>query len=157
MEPCPRLHEDQSRVQTLLTSRTPEAHRVRVTGRLDVMGASQCVLKLELRPGVVVTALWEGTSPVESLAEHFNHDVVVEGTGVFRPSGSLLRIDADAIAPALKQHEFFWELPVAPVVKDFVKAARLRPTDKSAYAAILGSIPPEESDEEFFAAVEALS
>ena len=72
-----------------------------MTGRLDVMGASQGVLKLDVRPGEIVTALWEGEEPVETLREFFNRDVVVEGVGVFRPSGSLLRVDADAIAPRL--------------------------------------------------------
>ena len=140
-----------------LAARTPESRRVRVTGRLDVIGASQCVLKLELRPGVVVTAVWEGKAPVDTLHEYFNREVVVEGAGIFRPSGGLLRIDADAIAPASLQDNFFRETPTASVLKEAIKAARLRPGEKSAYAAILGAIPTEESDEEFAAAVEALS
>lgn len=140
-----------------LAARIPEMRRVRVVGRLDVMGASQCVLKLELRPGVIVTALWEGAGPVDALKEFFNRDVVVEGAGVFRPSGGLLRIDADAIAPASQQDEFFREVPTAPMAHDFSGSARLRPGEPSAYAAIFGAIPAEESDEEFAAAVEALS
>ena len=35
---------------------TPTPRRVRVTGRLDVMGASQGVLKLDVRPSEIVTA-----------------------------------------------------------------------------------------------------
>lgn len=140
-----------------LASRIPESRRVRVMGRLDVMGASQCVLKIEPRPGVFVTALWEGASPVDTLREYFNRDVVIEGAGVFRPSGGLLRVDADAIAYASQQDEFFREVPSAPVIKEVVKEARLRPGEKSVYGAILDAIPPEESDEEFAAAVEALS
>jgi hypothetical protein len=66
----------------------PTPRRVRVTGRLDVMGASQGVLKLDVRPSEIVTALWDGEEPVETLREFFNRDVVVEGIGVFRPSGS---------------------------------------------------------------------
>lgn len=140
-----------------LVARTPEPRRVRVVGRLDVMGASQCVLKLELRPGIIVTALWEGAAPVDTLKEYFNREVVVEGAGVFRPSGGLLRIDADAIAPASQRDEFFREVPVAAVAEEGVRSARMRPQETSAYAAILGSIPAEESDEAFAAAVEELS
>jgi hypothetical protein len=141
---------------TELSATTPHSRRVRVTGRLDLMGKSQSVLKLHLRPAVVVTALWEGQQPVETLTEFFDRDVVIEGVGVFRPSGSLLRIDADAIAPARAEDEFFRELPEGLVERDYRTLVRLRPGEASAYARILGSIPAEESDEEFEAALAAL-
>jgi hypothetical protein len=135
---------------------TPSPKRLRVTGRLDVMGASQGVLKLDVRPGEMVTALWEGTEPIESFRELFNRDVVLEGTGVFRPSGSLLRIDADAIAHASPRDEFFRQVPTAPTTHDYQKLVRLKPGEKSAYAQLLGSLPAEEPDEEFEAALTAL-
>lgn len=135
---------------------TPSPRRLRVTGRLDVMGASQGVLKLDVRAGEIVTALWEGDEPVETLREFFNRDVVVEGIGVFRPSGSLLRVDADAIAPASSQDEFFRRVPSAVVQRDYHKLARLKAGEKPAYAQLRGSLPGDESDEEFDAAVAAL-
>ena len=139
-----------------LSARTPASRRVRVTGRLDVMGASQGLLKVHLRPGEVVAALWGGAVEIEALHGLFNQEVVVEGEGVFRPSGSLLRVDADAIAPAQAQDEFFRQLPTGLVERDFRQAARLKPGEGSAYAKLLGSIPAEESDEEFEAALAAL-
>jgi hypothetical protein len=145
------------RAATELAAATPAARRVRVTGRLDLMGASQGVLKIHLQPGAVVTALWCGSAPVDSLRAFFNRDVVVEGEGVFRPSGSLLRIDADAVAAASQQDEFFRHLPHVAPEHDYVKQARLRPGDKSPYAQVLGRIPGEESDEEFAIAVEEMS
>jgi len=141
---------------TALISVTPSPRRVRVAGRVDVMGASQRVLKLEIRPGQVVTALWEGTEDIEQLHDVFNHDVVIEGTGVFRPSGGLLRIDADAIAPASRADEFFRTIPSAPRRGDYQKSARLKPGEPSVYARLRGSIPSEESDEAFEAALAAL-
>ena len=135
---------------------TPTPRRVRVTGRLDVMGASQGVLKLEVKSGEFVTALWEGDAPVESLREFFNRDVVIEGLGVFRPSGSLLRIDADAIAPATSQDEFFRSIPTGTVQRDYHQLARLKPGEKSVYAQLRGSLAGDDSDEEFDAALAAL-
>jgi hypothetical protein len=135
---------------------TPSPRRVRVTGRLDVMGASQGVLKVDVKPGEIVTALWEGDEPVESLREFFNKDVVIEGIAVFRPSGSLLRIDAEAIAPASSQDEFFRGIPTGVVQRDYHKLARLRPGEKSAYAQLRGSLAGGESDEEFQAALATL-
>lgn len=140
-----------------LSDSTPSSQRVRVTGRLDLMGASQGVLKLHLQPGSVVTAIWEGDVPLDKLTAFFNRDVVVEGLAIFRPSGSLLRVDADAIAPANTNDEFFRHLPTGVIARDFTKLAQLRPGEKSVYTRILGSIPAEESDEAFAAAVEALS
>ena len=140
-----------------LCAATPPSRRVRVAGRLDVMGASQSVLKLDIKPGVAVTAIWEGVLPVEALKDYFNRDVVIEGAGVFRPSGALLRVDAGAIAFAGAQDEFFRQVPEALALPDYSSASRLRPGERSPFSRILGSIPAEETDEEFAAAVEALS
>ena len=139
-----------------LSARTPQSRRIRITGRLDVMGASQGLLKVHLRPGEAITALWEGPVEIDSLRGLFNQDVVIEGEGVFRPSGSLLRLDADAIAAAQAQDEFFRRLPTGLVERDFRQAARLRPDESSAYARLFGSLPAEETDEEFEAALATL-
>lgn len=138
-------------------SATPPSRRVRIAGRLDVLGASQGVLKLDIGNGNVVTALWEGAAAVDALREYFNRDVVIEGMAVFRPSGALLRVDASAIAAATTRDDFFRTVPTGTMASDWERIARLRPNEKSAYARILGGIPAEESDEEFAAAVEALS
>lgn len=83
-----------------LSASTPPTQRVRLVGRLDVMGASQGVLKLELKPGVVVSGLWEVDGPVDALKDYFNRDVVIEGCAVYRPSGALLCVDVQAIGLA---------------------------------------------------------
>lgn len=142
---------------TELSAATPAPQRVRIAGRLDVLGASQGILKLEVRPGIVVTAVWEGEAAVDSLKDFFNCDVVVEGQAIFRPSGTLLRMDAVAIARSTAKDDFFRAVPMGVVAQDVARTARLRPGEASAYARILGRIPAEESDEEFIAAVEAMS
>lgn len=48
-------------------------------------------------------------------------------------------------------------VPVAEANADLARAVRLRSGEPSVYASFLGSIPLEESDEEFAAAVDALS
>lgn len=153
----PRIDPEVIRRANTLSNVTPGPRRVRIAGCLDLMGASQGVLKIHVRPNVVVTALWNGTQPLETHRELFNKDVIVEGLGVFRPSGSLLRIEADALMAATAQDDFFRKLPVAvPIGHDYSTDARLRPGEKSAYATLKGSVPAEESDEDFIAALEAL-
>lgn len=140
-----------------LSQGTPVSQRVRVVGRLDVMGASQGVLKLEVRPGAVVAGLWDGEAAMESLKELFNRDVVVEGMAVFRPSGRLLRVDVRAIAPASGQDDFFRTVPSAAARLQDGKPVRHGRDDGAAFARIFGRIPAEESEEEFLAAIDALS
>ena len=141
-----------------LAAVTPGSQRARVVGRLDLMGASQGVLKVEVKPGQVVTALWERDEPIETYRELFNTDVVVEGLAIFRPSGSLLRLDADLIAPATMQEEFFRQIPSAAVSRDYQKLARLKPSDRSAYQQLRGwcTAEPDESEQAFEAAIAAL-
>lgn len=153
----PAIDDSTVNAASELSANTPPSRRVRIAGRLDVMGASQALLKVDLKPGVFVTALWQGTLPVDCLHEFFNRDVVVEGNGIFRPSGSLLRIDADAISPATAQDELFRKIPEPLVLRDYDSKVRLRPGERSPYERIFGSIPAEESDEEFAAAVERFS
>jgi hypothetical protein len=136
---------------------TPHARRVRVTGLLDLMGASQGVLKLHVGTGAIVTGIWEGEGSLEQFATMFNKDVVCEGIGVFRPSGTLLRIDVDVLAPADARDDFFRHTPIAYANLDLLRASRLRAGEPSVYAGFLGSIPAEESDEEFANAVDELS
>lgn len=140
-----------------LAANTPGTQRARVAGRLDLMGVSQGVLKIEVRPGEVVTALWERDESIEQYHELLNKDVVLEGIAVFRPSGTLLRIDADLIAPASAQEDFFRQVPRAPLARDYQKAVRLRPSDPSPYLQLRGCMPPEpdESNEDFEAALAA--
>lgn len=138
-------------------SATPPSRRVRIAGRLDVLGVSQGILKLDLGNGNAVTALWEGDADVVALRDHLNQDVVIEGSAIFRPSGGLLRVDASAIAAAAARDNFFRVIPSGVLMQDVRRAAHLRPGEKSVYARIFGRIPAEETEEEFAAAIEAMS
>lgn len=140
-----------------LSASTPPTQRVRLVGRLDTMGASQGVLKLELKRGAEVYGLWEGDGPVDWLKDYSNRDVVIEGRVVNRPSGALLRVEVQAIGMATAADDYFRVMPGGRVQGDAVRLARLRPGEGSAYARILGCIPAEESAEDFRAAVEDLS
>lgn len=139
-----------------LSQVTPAPRRVRVAGRLDLMGVSQGVLKLHLESGQIITALWAGADSIDQYREYFTRDVVVEGMGVFRVSGTLLRIDAEALVPATQQDEFFRQAPSATPVSDYLQLARSRPGEGSAYAKLHGSVSFEESDEAFLEALENL-
>jgi hypothetical protein len=121
------------------------------------MGVSQGVIKIHVESGAVVTALWEGKDPIDELRLLLNRNVVCEGMGVFRPSGTLLRIDADAVAEAQAGDAGFAVVPRAARVGDITRQLRLKLGEASVYGEFLGSVPAEESDEAFAAAFEAMS
>jgi len=150
------IDESLSMAASMLFHAAPPARRVRLCGRLDALGVSRRVLGLMLEDGAAVTAVWTMDEIVD-LAGFIDRQVVIEGLAEFRPSGSLLRVDADAIRAAAAGDAVFSVLPLPEIQRNYLQAAAvLRPGHKP-YAAIFGLIPADESDEEFTAAVEALS
>jgi hypothetical protein len=133
----------------------PPSRRVRICGRFDLLGVSKRVHGLFLEDGTPVTAVWTADGFVD-LASYLDKQVLIEGLAEFRPSGALLRVDADAIHEASGGDSSFSTLPLAQSRRNYAKdVATVRPGQKP-YALIFGSIPGEESDEEFAAAVETL-
>jgi hypothetical protein len=125
-------------------------------GRLDLLGVSKRLMGLYLEDGTAVTAVWT-TEGFVDLAIFLDKQVMIEGLAEFRPSGTLLRVDADAIRDAGVGDASFSTLPLPEVRRNYQKvAATVRPGQKP-YASIFGLIPGEESDEEFAAAVAELS
>lgn len=138
-----------------LRHQTPPSRRVRISGRLDMLGVSRKVMGLYLEDGTPVTALWNADD-FTGLSGYLGSDVLIEGLAVFRPSGKLLRVDADVIAEAGRGDSYFSTLPLPGVQGDYAAAAKVRP-GHSPYRDLLGSIPADESDEEFARLVEEFS
>jgi hypothetical protein len=97
-----------------LRKQTPPSRRVRLCAKLDLRGVSRKVMGLYLEDRTPVTALWNADE-FAGLAGFLDKDVVIEGLAVFRPSGRLLRIDADAIARAGAVDSYFSTLPLPGV------------------------------------------
>lgn len=139
-----------------LSAITPHPRRVRIAGRIDVLAANRGLLKIEVSTGQVVTGLWEGDGHIDSLAHWFNRDVALEGRGVFKPSGALLRIDADHISPARLQDDLFRKVPTGETTRDYRRLAQLRPGEPSAYSRLIKSVDIDVTDEEFESALAQL-
>lgn len=130
-----------------LVDETPRPKRVRVQGTLDMIRVSDCAFELLLRDGVRLRAVWTGEAVV-SLAEQLNSLVLIEGEAVFRPSGSLLRVDTDAIAPSNGADTFFSRVPTPDARTLRNRAYRERQTATTGFNAIYGRWPGDESDDE---------
>ena len=135
---------------------TPPARRVRMCGRLDSLAVSRRVLGLFLEDGTAVTAVWT-TEDFVKLANFLNKQIVIEGMAEFRPSGTLLRVDADAIRDAGTGDASFSTLPLAEIRHNYRKVATTIRPAQMPYASIFGLIPGDESDEAFTTAVAEMS
>lgn len=135
---------------------TPQPQRTRVAGALDTIRHSDRMFTLLMEDGKAVKGIAEGVA-AEQLASLFGQRVVVQGTAVFRPSGALLRVEADAIEPAGAGADAWSRIP-APLF-DGLDAASLRQPQgpRSGINAVIGRWPGDESDEEVAAALGELS
>lgn len=126
--------------------------KVRLAGRLDSIRYSDCRFTLVLENGAKVPGTARGLG-AETLRKHFGTDVVVTGMAEFRPSGRILRVDAELVDPAGES-----ELKIFSVVPQPLLAA---PTpeksaeSKGGLAAILGKWPGDEPIELLLAQLKA--
>ena len=149
--PC-RISEEFPRQAQRLYLQTPEPARVRVAGKLDMIEASTLAFALLLPGGERVRGVWKADD-FETLRELANSDVAATGMAVYRPSGGLLRIDADALTRQRPGDRFFAKVPRPTGGKLDLKSLAREQQKRGGLAAIWGKLPAEESDEEFLAAV----
>lgn len=138
-----------------LSQRTPTPQRARIAGKLDLIQASTLAFQLLLPSGDRVRGVWK--HEFETLRKLANTEVVATGMAIYRPSGTLLRIDADSMSPQSASDSFFASIPTPPrgrlEVRSLVHAQRKR----GGMTALWQSIPAEESDDEFLDALASMS
>src|ERR1700761_4768866 len=81
-------------------ARTPEDRRVMVAGKLEMIRHSDRRFTVVLPAGEVLRGVASERVDISDLAGLFGKHVLVSGTVKFRPSGSVLRVEADRIEPA---------------------------------------------------------
>ena len=135
---------------------TPPPQRTRVSGTLDTVHHTDRMFTLLVQGSKPVKGIADGLA-AKQLAELFGQSVVVSGTATFRASGSLLRIEAEAIEPAGSDAPIWARIP-APVFR-IMDTARLRERQgpRSGVNAVIGHWPGDESDEEIATALRELS
>lgn len=131
---------------------TPRPKRVRIVGNFDMIRVSDRVFELLLKDEVRIRAVWTQPSVV-ALKDFLNHDVVIEGQAIFRPSGSLLRIDTTAISAASKHDLLFSTFPEAGARHKDVRSLSKSQSSGTDINAIWGIWPGDESEEELIEAV----
>ncbi len=141
--------------RTLYTN-TPQPQRLRVVGKLDMVRASTLTFGVLLDDGQEIRGvLIQGD--VERISPLLNQRVLVLGKAVYRPSGRLLRVDAEEVTRTTDESHFFSAIP-KPVLHRFDLRETVREQQhKGGIAAIIGKWPGDETDEEIRRALEELS
>jgi hypothetical protein len=152
--PC-RLSEEFPRRAEELYLQTPEPARVRVAGKLDMIQASTLAFELLLPGGERVRGVWKANE-FETLRTLANSDVVASGTAIYRPSGRLLRVDADVLTPQRSGDRFFATVPTPTGARLDLRSLVLEQRRRGGMATIWGQLSAAESDDDFLAAVAAL-
>jgi len=110
---------------------------------------------LVFKDGEVLRGLVEAKDATR-LAKLSGQQVLVSGTALFRPSGSVLWVEADRIETACDVS--LWSRMPRPVLGDLDRRTLRRPQGpRSGLNAILGRWPGDESEEEIAAALAEIS
>jgi hypothetical protein len=148
----PTLDSRMSKMAVELRREIPEPKRSRVAGKLDMIRDSDGAFSLILNSGETIHGILEDDKS-DVFAHCWRQFVVVEGKAVFRPSGLLLRIEAEAMELAGEADAFFSTIPKATPARFDVRRVREPQTSTSGVGAVFGKWPGDETEEELLAAL----
>jgi hypothetical protein len=137
----------------LLSDKTPAPRQVRVVGKLDMVRHSTLSFELILATGSAVRGVLVN-GMTDELQKHFGTEVTVLGKAIYRPSGSLLRLDAAEILDTTAGRSAFSEIPL-PFTTPRRTERRLQYA-KSGVSAFFGTWPGDETDAELMEALAGL-
>ena len=137
-------------------SETPPPRTVRVVGTLDMIGLSTGGFELILDDGSTADGVLV-VGDIAAKAHLAGSRVLVQGKAIYRPSGRLLRLEAQTIDPGADASGFWSKIP--PPLRRTLDPATLRKpqTPSSGVSAFFGTWPGDETDEEWAAMIERLS
>ena len=133
-----------------------EGLRVRLAGQLDTIRHSDRMFTLILDDGQNIRGLAESVDPAQ-LASLFGQRAVVSGNAVFRPSGSVLRLEIDRLEPAGAESSVWSHMPRPALGRLESRPPIASQGPRSGVNKIFGRWPGKESEEEVLRALEALS
>lgn len=132
---------------------------VRVAGNLDTLRHRDRMFTLILRSGARVRGVVaDGSVALSALRELCGHDVVMSGVAKFRPSGSVLRVEAEWIERANERDLSLWASGPGPIPYSLDERALHRPQRlRSGVGAIFGQLAYIESDDDIIEALDRFS
>ena len=140
-----------------LSRRTPAPRRVRLAGQIDAIRYSDRGFTLVLPGSRPVRGVLVEGAP-ETLAPMFGQTAVISGIAHYRPSGALLRVDAERIVPGEERDLEAWGMLPLPA-EEPQGAHRLRTAQgpRTGLNALFGEWRDEADEEEVFRVLREVS
>jgi hypothetical protein len=132
-----------------LKRQTPAPQAVRVVGKLNEMRAHDLMFKLVLEGGKTVQGIASDLGH-EKLKAFWGQPAVVTGMAIFKPSGAVLRVDAEDIAAPTAADRIMFSAMPQPLFKPLEKGPGF---GRFGILALRGHWPGDESDDEVEAAL----
>jgi hypothetical protein len=140
-----------------LRLQTPEPRAVRVAGRVDMIRASTESFSIVLDDGMEVRGtLADDSLGIEDLKRYFHQRVLVHGRAIYRPSGRLLRLDAEALEDGNGAPDLWSRVPEPMLSRVVLEPQAGGPAAKKGVTAFFGTWPGDESEEELLEALAEL-
>lgn len=136
----------------------PPDQRVIVAGKIDLLRHSERVFTVVLESGGVLRGVVTGEDvDLGELGRLWGQIAVVSGVAKFRPSGTVLRIEAEQVRAAGPADAAVWSQVPRPLLTDLDPRALHWPQGpRSGVSAIFGQWPGDESEEEFLRTLDAI-
>jgi len=150
---------DKERIESLksLRRQIPADQQAMVSGKLDLLRHSSRGFELHLDSGETVRGVVGDRTDFQALGPLIGTSVLAAGRATFRPSGRMLRLEADSVGPAGPNASIWSAVPRSLSATLDTRELHQPQGARSGIAAIIGQWPGDETDEEFDAAVNALS
>jgi hypothetical protein len=143
------LTESTTAIAGQLADSTPPPQEIRVVGQLDMIRRSTRSFGLQLDDGTEVHGVLEDADNVDQMREFFGKRVLILGRAVYRPSGTLLRIDAHAIEHGEGQPGIFSKVPASRSRRVTQPRRVMSGQGWDSLSAYFGGWPGEETDEQW--------
>ncbi|MGO8813712.1 MAG: hypothetical protein ACLQVG_03475 [Terriglobia bacterium] len=132
-----------------MSASAPQPRQVRVTGILDMIRHSTRSFGLKLEDGTEVRGVLKAREQTEELKQFLGKKLLVLGRAVYRPSGKLLRIDAEGFETGEGQPVLFSKVPPPREIRPAAVRMKSSSHQRQGVPAFFGTWPGEESDEDF--------
>jgi hypothetical protein len=137
----------------------PPDQRVRLAGRLDTLRHSDRMFTLILETGTQVRGVVTGEGvDLATLGTLWGQEAVVTGVAKFRPSGSMLRVEAERIERAEARDLELWGAAPRPIFGLLDERELRQPQGpRSGVNAVFGRLAGLDTDEDIIEALDRLS
>ena len=136
-----------------LSSRIPLPRQIRLVGKIDMVRWSTRSMAIRVEDGSEYRCAVVGDD-IGDLGQYGGREVTILGKAIYRPTGTVLRLDVQQILETTVGREAYSEIPLS--FEDRYESDRKKQTPRNGLSAVFGTWPGEESEEELLAGLAEL-